>query len=279
MDISITYVLQLYYISNTNETKIMPCKIIAIINQKGGVGKSTIAVNLSYGLYKKGERVLVIDLDPQAHSSCIFSTELVSSDRTISTAFINKKVNINTLINKAVVNGITLEKLKLIPSNIKLATVIEQISSTVYRERILQNHLNSIINDFDYIILDCPPTLGILAVNAIYCANTILIPTNYGKYSLDGMADLLDAIQEIKEDHSYKFFILKNLYEKKNSQTNKYINEQLYALSEHLLTTIIRKNEAINQAQISNVPVQVFNSSCKGAQDFSLLVEEIIHYA
>ena len=257
----------------------MSCKIIAIINQKCGVGKSTIAVNLSFGLYKKGMRVLVIDLDPQAHSSCIFCPELTPSDQTIATAFINKKIGLKTLIKEAVVNGVIVEKLQIIPSNIKLATVIEQISSTVYRERILQNHLNTIIKEYDYIILDCPPTLGILAVNAIYCANTIIIPTNYGKYSLDGMADLLNAIKEIKEEHSYKFFVLKNLYEKKNSQTNKYINEQLQALNDNLLTTIIRKNEAINQAQISNVPIQIFNSSSKGAQDFSLLVEEIIHYA
>ena len=133
----------------------MSCKIIAIINQKGGVGKSTIAVNLSFGLYKKGMRVLVIDLDPQAHSSCIFCPELMPSDQTIATAFINKKIGLKTLIKEAVVNGVIVEKLQIIPSNIKLATVIEQISSTVYRERILQNHLNTIIKEYDYIILDC----------------------------------------------------------------------------------------------------------------------------
>jgi chromosome partitioning protein len=257
----------------------MTCKTIAIINQKGGVGKSTIAVNLSYGLFQKGNRVLVIDLDPQAHSSCIFIPEITSTDKTISTAFTDKKINIKSLIKNAIVNDKEIEALKVIPSNIKLATVIEQISSTVYREKILKNHLAAILNEYDYIILDCPPTLGILAINAIYCANTIIIPTNYGKYSLDGMADLLSAIQEIKEGHSYKFFILKNLFEQKNSQTNRYINEQLEALHENLFTTVIRKNEAINQAQINSVPIQIFNNSSKGAQDFSLLVEEVMHYA
>lgn len=256
----------------------MTAKILAIINQKGGVGKSTISVNLAYGLYTKKKKVLIIDLDPQSHSSCIYCPS-IPNDKTIATAFLNKKMDLNDIIIPAHVADEKLSTLSIIPSNIKLATVIEQISGTLYREKILKNHLDKIINEFDYIILDCPPTLGILAVNAIYCASSIIVPTSFGRYSLDGMADLLGAVKEIKDGQKYSFFVLKNLYEKRNSQTNKYINEQLDSLKENTFTTIIRKNEAINQAQITNLPIQKFNPPSKGAQDFNLLTEEVIYYA
>lgn len=255
----------------------MKSKIIAVINQKGGVGKSTITVNLSYGLSKKNYKTLVIDLDPQAHSSCIYAQHL-QTEKSIGNAFLNKNLDIKNLISNAVINNQATKNLDIIISNIKLATLPDQINQTVYREKILLNHLNKIRNIYDYVILDCPPTLGVLAINAIFAADIIIIPTNFGRYALDGMGDLLDVIFEVKAGQKYKYFILRNLFEKKNSQTNKYIDNELQAVKENLLMTIINKTEAINQAQIKGVPVQEYDIQSKGSNDFTSLVMEILSH-
>ena len=252
---------------------------LIILNQKGGVGKSTVATNMAYGLALSGKRTLLVDLDPQAHSTVIFCPDLPITNTT-SELLSKKSFKIGNAIREAKIGDSEepVKNLFIIPANIHLAITAEQITTKIHREKLLHNHLKKIGADFDLIIIDCPPSVNVLTVNAIYTSNLIIIPTIYGRYSLDGIADLFQSIEDVKETSNFKYMILRNNRDSRNKLSNEFVEEQLAPFKKNLLQTVIRRNEAINQAQMNNEPVMVFDPRSYGAEDFKKLTREIISY-
>ncbi len=250
-------------------------KKIAVINQKGGVGKSTIAVNLVYELSTVGKRTLLVDLDPQAHSCEIYDAENELS-HTVKDLFTDVKLNINKVIMPGHVKGRALKTLDIISSNILFAKVAEQISSRIHREKILHNHFRKV--NYDYVIMDCPPNLGVITVNAIFTADLVLIPVSYDKGALDGMADLIETIKEVKESADSPYLIVRNLYDARNKQTNSYIEAELEPFNKNMLKTRIRKTESLNQSRIAGEPIQIYDQHSKGTMDYKELMLELIEY-
>ena len=249
---------------------------IALLNQKGGVGKTSVAVNLAYGLALQDAKTLLLDLDPQAHASMIYCDDNPSS--TINDIFEHRDAELQPLIQSAVVAGDVVDMLAIVPSNIRLAVIAERMITEHFRERRLHTHLQNLGDICEYVVMDCPPNLGILTVNAIYTADVIVIPVTYGRYALDGTADLLESIDIIRQGSVTRWGILRNAFDARNRATVAYVDNELSNVEANLMKTVIRRTEAINQAQIRRQPVYTYDPKSRAARDFTSLTKEIQEY-
>jgi chromosome partitioning protein len=250
---------------------------VAVVNQKGGVAKTTTSVNLAVGLASQGYRVLLIDLDPQAHSTLALriESEEISADRTVAALFYDQP------LSDIIVDTIE-PNLKLLPASIHLATAVETLYSVIFREVKLAKALQTMQEQFDYVILDCAPNLGVLSINAIVAANRILIPTRLSMYSLDGLNALLNTIEKVKMDpEEYDYRIVLTMVKGYGKERQAAAWKILSPLADRILTTQIRETEAVEKSQMSEeeeimAVVLQKQSSNRGAQDYRSLVREVI---
>ncbi len=250
---------------------------IAVINQKGGVGKTTTSVNLAAGIAKKGFRVLLIDLDPQGHSTYGLGIELEEDSPSISTVLEEYNGDISQILLDT-----NQENLKLAPSDISLANTAKILHSRNFRESVLSKTLDPVQDDFDYIIIDCQPTLDVLPVNAVVASNRALVPTELGGNSLRGFSDLLTTIDELKGNTpDFDYRILPTRVTARYEETQLKAIKALKPVHNRILNTQIAENIAIGRSQMEldlHKPSPVISSEIRsrGARDYRALVKEIV---
>jgi len=250
---------------------------LPVINRKGGVGKTSVSTNLAYLLARSGKRTLLLDLDPQGNSTAIFGDE--DAELMADMIFDDRKADIRQCIAPATSIGQPVENLDFVGADTRLALAAERMIAQHYRERRLANHLVKVEQDYDYIVMDCPPNLGLLTVNAIYTANWAIIPTTYGRYALDGVSDLIETIDEIREGvGACEWRLLRNGLDLRRSTVNARVEKSLDAVRAHVMHTCIRSCEDINKAQMEGLPVETFNRRGNSAEDFRALTQEVLSY-
>lgn len=250
---------------------------IAVVNQKGGVAKTTTSVNLAVGLASNGYTVLLIDLDPQAHSTLALriESEAIGAEQTVAALF-HEGTLTDVMVDTIEPN------LKLLPASIHLASAVETLYSVIFREVKLAKALEAVADRFDYVILDCAPNLGVLSINAIVAADKILIPTRLSMYSLDGLNALLNTIDKVKLDpNGYDYRVVLTMVKGYGKERQAAAWKILSPLGERILATQIRETEAVEKSQMSEeeefmAVVLQKGSSNRGAQDYRSLVKEII---
>lgn len=247
-------------------------KTIAVVNQKGGVGKTTTAVNVSTILAKKGKKVLLIDADPQGNATSGLGIDK-SAEKSVYDVIINDVDFDEAIIQSPVKN------LFVCPSNINLAGAEVELVPMMSRESKLKQKIEKIENDFHYIIIDCPPSLGLLTLNAFTAANSLLIPIQCEYYALEGVGQLMNTINLVKKQLNKNLYIegvVLTMNDARTNLSNQVIQEVKTFFKDNVYKTIIPRNVKLSEAPSFGMPITVYAPKSKGARCYEKLTNEII---
>lgn len=247
-------------------------EIIAVANQKGGVGKTTTTINLAASLAELGKKILVLDLDPQGNTTSGFGVEKEEVEKTIYELMVGEARLKETIIK---IN----ERLSLIPSDVNLAGAEIEILELKEREYVLKNEVDYIKDDYDYIIIDCPPSLSMLTVNAMTTANSILVPIQCEYYALEGISQLIHTIDLVHKKLNPKLEIngvVFTMYDGRTKLSFDVVNSVKESLNSYIYKTVIPRNVRLAEAPSHGEPINQYDPKSAGAIAYMDLAKEVI---
>ncbi|WP_026526252.1 ParA family protein [Butyrivibrio sp. VCD2006] len=249
-------------------------RAIAIANQKGGVGKTTTSINLSATLAEKGKKVLVIDTDPQGNTTSGFGLNKNQLENTIYELLIGE-CKVDEALYKNVVDGVD-----IIPSNVNLAAVEIELIDMEEKEFILKKSIDEIRDYYDFIIIDCPPSLSMLTINAMTTANTVLVPIQCEYYALEGLSQLVHTVNLVKDrlNNSLQMEgVIFTMYDSRTNLSMQVVENVKDHISENVYKTIIPRNIRLAEAPSYGLPINLYDTRSAGAEAYRLLAEEVIN--
>jgi chromosome partitioning protein len=247
-------------------------KIISIANQKGGCGKTTTAINLVATLAINGKRTLLLDLDPQAHATLGLNRDDKNSIYNVISKITPRKLTIKDIIQNVSHN------FDIVPSNVLVGTLEQELSDEIGREMKLVESIATLNDAYDFIIIDCPPSLGFLTVNAIRASHEIMIPVETSRFSVQGVEHLMDIINLIKDrlNHPVTARVLITMFDSRLRHSFSMLEKIKTQFSDMLLTTIVHTNVKLKESAVEGLPVIAYDKYCRGAKDYYTLAKELI---
>lgn len=249
-------------------------RTIVIANQKGGVGKTTTAINLSASLAELGQKVLIIDMDPQGNTTSGVGVDKDEKEYTVYELLLGE-----CSIEESLTDSVC-ENLTVVPSNINLAAAEIELIGTDNKEFILRDAVSSIKDNYDFILIDCPPSLNVLTINAMCAADTILVPIQCEYYALEGLSQLMHTIELVRERLNPNLEIegvVFTMYDARTNLSLEVVENVKNNLNQNIYKTIIPRNVRLAEAPSYGMPITKYDARSSGAESYKMLAEEVIH--